>query len=821
MAKEPSRRYSTAAEMAEDLRRYLAGEPIRARQVSWGERLWLWAKKERALASALAAVVLLLLGSVVGSLVAVQQQARLASEKAAETKKAEEQRDLAIRNAYFADMKTAFDDWQNGHTRRMLGILKQYVPTASQKDLRNWEWYYLLSLAHQDEQTIHGHDGQVLQVRWAPDGNRFYSSSTDGSLRVWTADGQSIHRMEIPRLKAFALSPTGHQIATVCGNTAVWIWDTQTFTLEKEVQVDLPSVELVDWSPVGNRLAVSSGLNCKPVIFDTEIWQVITRTGAIRRGEILRFSPDGKFLAYGYLPIQVWDFTENRVAASIQNWNLRGMTLGWSPDSQKFAIGNIDVGCYLFELDQTRPVPQQFRKVRIFHENRIARSIEFHPDGELILVGDESNQVSIVSRETWETKQQFQGHLDFVSSVDWHPTEDRVISAGLDGTIKIWSWEGSAEPADAVNAHAEELPRKRGLSSDSKWSWEVSGKETIFRNAETDEVVARIPEPFPGKPFDEIHFYPKSKRVVLNNSWANVASWNTETWQVEKTWRYQQLSKGVQVANDKICIVRGSFDQPPWVVELIDIPTLESRTFLPHHQILKDNNQTYRGTDLATRLNSDASRLITASSGEVKIWSTPNVNELKELYTLVGHEPGTEMYNPIWSNTGRYAATLAADRTAKIWDVESGKLVTDIKGHQTTVYYLAFSNDDSRLLTVGNFAKLWDVATGREILTTNTVESTEVGKYSFEHQLSDFDTPLIRDFIVHRSKDDFQLPESALRFESLEKSLRLRRQADGIDEFHHAGIHDLALSLVARPKYDRHDPVRGLRPRKRGSRVDA
>lgn len=58
MAKSPSRRYATAGELAEDLRRYLAGEPIRARPVGRVERLWHWCRRNPVAASLLAAVTL-------------------------------------------------------------------------------------------------------------------------------------------------------------------------------------------------------------------------------------------------------------------------------------------------------------------------------------------------------------------------------------------------------------------------------------------------------------------------------------------------------------------------------------------------------------------------------------------------------------------------------------------------------------------------------------------------------------------------------------------------------------------------------------------
>src|SRR5262249_19534278 len=45
MAKDPGRRYARARELADDLRRFLGGEPIRARRASPWERGWKWAKR--------------------------------------------------------------------------------------------------------------------------------------------------------------------------------------------------------------------------------------------------------------------------------------------------------------------------------------------------------------------------------------------------------------------------------------------------------------------------------------------------------------------------------------------------------------------------------------------------------------------------------------------------------------------------------------------------------------------------------------------------------------------------------------------------------
>ena len=52
LEKNPQRRYATALELAEDLDRFLRLEPVKARPVSPGERLWRWCRRKRALAIA-------------------------------------------------------------------------------------------------------------------------------------------------------------------------------------------------------------------------------------------------------------------------------------------------------------------------------------------------------------------------------------------------------------------------------------------------------------------------------------------------------------------------------------------------------------------------------------------------------------------------------------------------------------------------------------------------------------------------------------------------------------------------------------------------
>ena len=73
LAKEPERRYVSALELGEDLRRFLAGEPILARPISAMHRAWRWCRRRPAIASLATTVALLLVLVAVGSVLSAQR----------------------------------------------------------------------------------------------------------------------------------------------------------------------------------------------------------------------------------------------------------------------------------------------------------------------------------------------------------------------------------------------------------------------------------------------------------------------------------------------------------------------------------------------------------------------------------------------------------------------------------------------------------------------------------------------------------------------------------------------------------------------------
>ena len=112
MAREPANRYSSAAELAADLRRYLRGEPIRARPAGRVERSWRWCRRNSRLASLTAAVILLLAALAAGSTMAAFRIAQGRAEVSRYARRADSQRSLALEA--FSNLITGVQDRLSG-----------------------------------------------------------------------------------------------------------------------------------------------------------------------------------------------------------------------------------------------------------------------------------------------------------------------------------------------------------------------------------------------------------------------------------------------------------------------------------------------------------------------------------------------------------------------------------------------------------------------------------------------------------------------------------------------------------------------------------
>jgi hypothetical protein len=105
LQKRPKRRYATAADLADDLRHFLAGEPIRARPVGVLERIWKWAKRKPAAAGFLV-MLLVFLGAASALLInaEVRRQTLLVRQQTLEGEIDQTLKEVARLHMEFGDM---------------------------------------------------------------------------------------------------------------------------------------------------------------------------------------------------------------------------------------------------------------------------------------------------------------------------------------------------------------------------------------------------------------------------------------------------------------------------------------------------------------------------------------------------------------------------------------------------------------------------------------------------------------------------------------------------------------------------------------------
>ena len=106
----------------------------------------------------------------------------------------------------------------------------------------------------------------------------------------------------------------------------------------------------------------------------------------------------------------------------------------------------------------------------------------------------------------------------------------------------------------------------------------------------------------------------------------------------------------------------------------------------------------------------DGKRLASVSEDRSAIvWDTQTG---KTLMTLRGH---TDVVRGVsYSPDGRFLATASFDKTAKIWDTSTGSEVTTLRGHSDKLWDVVFSPKGLRLATScwDGTVKVWDLSTG-------------------------------------------------------------------------------------------------------------
>lgn len=117
----------------------------------------------------------------------------------------------------------------------------------------------------------------------------------------------------------------------------------------------------------------------------------------------------------------------------------------------------------------------------------------------------------------------------------------------------------------------------------------------------------------------------------------------------------------------------------------------------------------------AIAINQAGDRVVTGSADKTaRLW---DVDSGKEINTLTGHS--ADIWAVAFSPDGDTVATGSRDETIKLWDANTGEEIRTLKGHTGVVDALTFSNDGTTLISGSGdgSVKLWNVDNGTVVKT--------------------------------------------------------------------------------------------------------
>jgi eukaryotic-like serine/threonine-protein kinase len=395
LEKDPERRYASANDLAEDLRRYQAGEPIKARPIGMVERLWRWAKRQPLAASALAAAVILAF-TLIGTVLAYDARLRQALVK--EEKLAEDRRlqlvqfdiSISLRELNEGDAFRALlwlteamkrDQDNPDHRQRIVNILEQ-VP-----------WLAKVAIC----------PGSVLASRWIKDECWLAIAAKDHTVQIWDVRsekpiGPDLHHNRPVILAEFA--PDGKYLATASGDGAVRLWHLQSGRFTDLLMPEGRTIEHLIFDAGGHFLLVQSAK------FEAWCYSVAAEKGdplhftVAASGQIALISPNGRFIF--------------AVDSS-------GLTKLWNVIDGKTTTAQVKL--------EAGPM----------------RGALAH-DGQLAAVLDSKNSISIIESATGKVRGRPLGHSRPVKQIEFTATGEHLVTVDIEQATWLWPSTGEDRP---------------------------------------------------------------------------------------------------------------------------------------------------------------------------------------------------------------------------------------------------------------------------------------------------------------------------------------------------------------------------------------
>ncbi|MFG0264165.1 MAG: protein kinase [Rhodopirellula sp. JB055] len=463
MSRSPESRYPTATAFADDLRRFAAGQPVRAKMPGWTERLGRWRRRNPLAALASLVGVITTVMAVLGmqaihseQLTRVNQQLAQSNDELIEANLELESREAELsEQLYVSDMSLAFQAYKGNNLRTTRQLLDKHRPESEKTSPRRFAYRCLDHLVTPPPSILlTQHDGPATEVAISNDGKIAISVSHDGEVHVIDlATKRRTHQYKLPaRLDAIAISPDNQHFLTGLngdvGFNGITVREIATGKETLELLGHWHNVESAAFSADGELFA-TAGRYRDVQVHDREGNVIKTFPGG-SRNETLQFVGDGHQLAY------VKEVDKQRVLSVIDL------------ESGEERLGPMDGETIVFSAVQL-PEADSFRNVvfgdrhlkisdsnstshfaRAFAMDTPVRCVGMAANGEYLFHATDDGVVfawTLLNRSGSGDLQPpmiFQAATGQVSSLRCLPDpadSSRIVTAGEDGSVRLWELE--------------------------------------------------------------------------------------------------------------------------------------------------------------------------------------------------------------------------------------------------------------------------------------------------------------------------------------------------------------------------------------------
>ena len=366
LRKEPAGRYASAAALADDLARFLAGQPILARPVGPTEWAVKWARRNPALSLTAAALAAAVLAGLAGMWV---QTGRAEQARAAADREGEKSQNTAAEQALDQGILLC----EQGQVAAGLALFSRAGRLSAGTDGRldfavaanDRAWQPYLRPAHRT--PLFG--SPVAAAEFSPDGRTLLTANwgkpdLPGRVRLWHPDDLTTPRLVVEHpgpIRTAAYHPAGRAFVTGGLDGTVRVWDADTGAPLGGPLTHLGPVTALAFSPTGDRLAVAA----------VSVWPHAPGATA---------------------EVRVWDWAARKTVFPPARTPFLGCGLAWAPDGTAVAVAGV--------ADFDRPVGHTgamailaaatgATRPAAFAQNEPLRTVAWHPDGWLATGGDD------------------------------------------------------------------------------------------------------------------------------------------------------------------------------------------------------------------------------------------------------------------------------------------------------------------------------------------------------------------------------------------------------------------------------------------------